>query len=143
MEYYDVKYKFGDEVNSEIQASIQTVKSAIEKRSGILVDTRSREEFSGELQKKGAARAGAIPSSVNLDWSASVNYEGNHRFRSVREMEKIYGDIGITESTEVITYCHSGVRSAHTLFVLKELLGYGKVQNYDGSWTEWSHISYE
>jgi thiosulfate/3-mercaptopyruvate sulfurtransferase len=58
-------------------------------------------------------------------------------------MEKIYGDIGITESTEVITYCHSGVRSAHTLFVLKELLGYGKVQNYDGSWTEWSHISYE
>ena len=143
IEYYDTKYKFEDEVNSEIQASIQTVKSAIEKGRGILVDTRSKEEFFGELQKKGAARAGAIPSSVNLDWSASVNYEGNHRFRPVREIEKIYGDIGINESTEVITYCHSGVRSAHTLFVLKELLGYGKVQNYDGSWTEWSHIAYE
>lgn len=136
-------YQFKGGVIAEIHASVEEVKFSLKGDERILLDTRSTEEFSGEMKKKGAARAGAIPTSVNLDWSASVNYEGDHRFRSSEELKEIYGDLGIDGSTDVISYCHSGVRSAHTLFVLTELLGYQNVQNYDGSWTEWSHLKQE
>lgn len=133
-------YQFEGSVITKIHASIGEVKSSIETGHGVLLDTRSTQEFSGSIKKKGAAWAGSIPHSINLDWSASVNYESDHRFRSAPELKKIYGDVGITDSTDVISYCHSGVRSAHTLFVLTELLGYQNVRNYDGSWTEWSHL---
>lgn len=133
-------YKFGEFVNPEIIASTAEVKSAVDVDSILLLDTRSQEEFSGEVRKKGAARAGAIPTAKNLDWSVAVNYGGDHRFKSAGNLQKIYNEVGIGPSTDVITYCHSGVRSAHTLFVLHQLLGYGYVRNYDGSWTEWSHL---
>lgn len=134
------EYNFLEEVNPEIHASISQVKSSFGSSEQIILDTRSEEEFSGSIKKKGAARSGAIPHSVNLDWSAAVNYDGDHRFRSINELKKIYGELGIDSNSKVITYCHSGVRSAHTLFVLQELLGYSSVKNYDGSWTEWSHL---
>ena len=133
-------YTFGDFVNPEVMASMSDVQSAIDHGSAILLDTRSKEEFSGEVRKNGAARAGAIPTAKNLDWAVAVNYDGDHRFRSAGELQSIYVEVQIGPSSEVITYCHSGVRSAHTLFVLTQLLGYGNVRNYDGSWTEWSHL---
>ena len=133
-------YRFGKFVNPEIIASMADVKSAVDVDSILLLDTRSQEEFSGEVRKKGAARAGAIPTAKNLDWAVAVNYGGDHKFKSASELQRIYAEVGIDPTSEVIAYCHSGVRSAHTLFVLTQLLGYGNVRNYDGSWTEWSHL---
>ena len=134
------EYYLSDYLNPEIIASIEDVRLAFEIDSNILLDTRTEEEYSGEIKKNGAARAGAIESAVNLDWSTAVDYDGDHRFRSANELREIYGELGINANSNVITYCHSGVRSAHTLFVLHQLLGYPYIRNYDGSWTEWSYL---
>ena len=112
-------------------------------RSG-LVDVRSPREFSGELlapenlPQEGAQRGGHIPGAVNIPWATAVNEDGT--FKSSEELREIYGGKGITPDREVIAYCRIGERSAHTWFVLKELLGYDKVRNYDGSWTEWGSV---
>ena len=107
-----------------------------------LVDVRSPKEYSGELlapenlPQEGAQRGGHIPTAVSIPWGTAVNSDDGS-FKSVEELKAIYGDKGITSSKEVIAYCRIGERSAHTWFVLKELLGYPDVRNYDGSWTEW------
>jgi len=109
-----------------------------------LVDVRSPAEYSGQviapehLPQEGAQRSGHIPGAQNIPWSSAVNEDGT--FKSPEELRKIYGDKGIDGSTEVITYCRIGERSAHTWFVLNQLLGYPKVRNYDGSWTEWGSL---
>ncbi len=106
-----------------------------------LVDVRSPKEYSGELlapenlPQEGAQRGGHIPSAVNVPWATAVREDGT--FKSPEELREIYGGKGISPDREVIAYCRIGERSAHTWFVLKELLGYEKVRNYDGSWTEW------
>lgn len=106
----------------------------------VILDARTDAEFSGAWQKPGSARAGRIPGSIHIDWAEAVNYDGDQRLRSVEELERIYERMGISKEDPVIVYCHSGVRSAHTTFVLTQLLGYTNVKNYDGSWTEWSHF---
>jgi thiosulfate/3-mercaptopyruvate sulfurtransferase len=88
--------------------------------------------------KAGAFSNGRIPGSVHLDWMETVNQE-DHRFKSVDDIASIYGALGMDEDSEIVTYCHSGVRSAHTFFVLTQLLGYKNVKNYDGSWIEWTY----
>ncbi|MCE2611739.1 sulfurtransferase [Flavobacteriaceae bacterium D16] len=110
--------------------------------SYVLVDTRSKEEFLGNKLKNGAAKAGRIPSSVHLDWSEAIHFDGNKKLKSLADLERIFGRLGASKEEKIIVYCHSGVRSSHTYFVLTEMLGYTNVLNYDGSWTEWSHTNY-
>lgn len=109
-----------------------------------LVDVRSPGEFSGELlhmadyPQEGAQRGGHIPNASNIPWGRAVNEDGT--FKSGDELRQIYGSQGVTPDNDVIVYCRIGERSAHTWFVLHELLGYPSVRNYDGSWTEWGNV---
>ena len=109
-----------------------------------LVDVRSPQEYSGELQappgyeQEGAARTGHIPGAASIPWATAVRDDGT--FKSVDELRDIYESKGVTPDKEVRAYCRIGERSAHTWFVLRELLGYENVKNYDGSWTEWGNL---
>ncbi len=105
----------------------------------ILLDGRTDAEFLGQTHKPGAAHAGRIPGSVHWDWGRAVDLAGDGRIRPIPQLRNELAQLGITDTTPVITYCHSGVRSAHTTFVLREILGQRNVANYDGSWVEWSH----
>jgi thiosulfate/3-mercaptopyruvate sulfurtransferase len=133
-------YHFHGSPNEKIRAYKDHVFQQIGKAG--LVDVRSPKEYSGELlapenlPQEGAQRGGHIPTAVSIPWGTAVNAD-NGAFKSVDELKKIYGDNGITPQKEVIAYCRIGERSAHTWFVLHEILGYPDVKNYDGSWTEW------
>jgi len=135
-----VQYKFTSEISDLLYATQEQVRSTIGNTDRILLDTRGSDEFTGERHKDGAARAGAIPGAVNMDWALAIDYHDGHKFFPAEKLKSIYAEVGIDGTKPVITYCHSGVRSAHTLFVLTELLGYKNVRNYDGSWIEWSHL---
>jgi thiosulfate/3-mercaptopyruvate sulfurtransferase len=138
--YASASYQFRGAPNENIRAYRDHVLSRIGKIG--LVDVRSPKEYSGELlapenlPQEGAQRGGHIPTAVSIPWGTAVNTEDG-TFKSVDELKEIYGGKGITPGKEVIAYCRIGERSAHTWFVLKELLGYPDVKNYDGSWTEW------
>jgi thiosulfate/3-mercaptopyruvate sulfurtransferase len=109
-----------------------------------LVDVRSPQEFSGELisppgyEQEGAQRAGHIPGAASVPWAQAVREDGT--FKSADELTELYGSKGITNGDPIIAYCRIGERSAHTWFVLRELLGKPDVKNYDGSWTEWGNL---
>jgi thiosulfate/3-mercaptopyruvate sulfurtransferase len=109
-----------------------------------LVDVRSPQEYSGELiappgyEQEGAARAGHIPGAQCIPWASAVRDDGT--FRSAAELRELYVSRGVVPEKEVRAYCRIGERSAHTWFVLHELLGYENVRNYDGSWTEWGNL---
>jgi thiosulfate/3-mercaptopyruvate sulfurtransferase len=109
-----------------------------------LVDVRSPGEFAGELiappgyEKEGAQRSGHIPTAVSIPWASAVRDDGT--FKRPAELRDLYGGKGVTADREVTAYCRIGERSAHTWFVLRELLGYERVRNYDGSWTEWGNL---
>ena len=109
-----------------------------------LIDVRSPEEFSGERMhmpdypNEGALRGGHVPGAANVPWKRAAADDGT--FRTREELEAIYeGEVGLSSSDDVITYCRIGERSSHTWFVLTHLLGYPKVRNYDGSWTEYGN----
>jgi thiosulfate/3-mercaptopyruvate sulfurtransferase len=110
-----------------------------------LVDVRSPKEFSGELlhmpnyPQEGATRGGHIPGAVNIPWSKAVREEDS-TFKPVAELRELYESQGVRPDEEVIAYCRIGERSSLTWFVLKYLLGYENVKNYDGSWTEWGNL---
>lgn len=133
-------YRFQSKPDSNLLALFTLVQS-IDTSTRILLDTRGKEEYSGEFHKNGAAYPGHIDGAVNLDWAMAVDYDGSQKFLPIDTLKARYAAIGIDGTKPVITYCHSGVRSAHTLFVLTELLGYCNINNYDGSWIEWSHIN--
>ena len=108
-----------------------------------LVDVRSPAEFSGEIiappgMSETAQRGGHIPSAANIPWATAVADDGT--FKSYEELEQIYGGQGVDPDKETVAYCRIGERSSHTWFALKYLLGYPKVRNYDGSWTEWGNL---
>jgi thiosulfate/3-mercaptopyruvate sulfurtransferase len=109
-----------------------------------LVDVRSPKEYSGELlapenlPQEGAQRGGHILGAANIPWGQAVREDGT--FKSASDLQALYGGRGITPDKEIIAYCRIGERSSHTWFVLKYLLGYPKVRNYDGSWTEWGSL---
>ena len=108
-----------------------------------LVDVRSPAEFTGEIMAppglpETAQRTGHIPGAANIPWLEAVNEDGS--FKSADDLAQIYGSRGITGDKDIIAYCRIGERSSHTWFVLKELLGYRNVTNYDGSWTEWGSM---
>jgi thiosulfate/3-mercaptopyruvate sulfurtransferase len=128
-----------------IRVFLNQVKEALNAKDRIkLVDVRSPKEFTGEIlappeyPTEHAQRGGHIPSAANIPWGQAVNDDGT--FKSAEELEKIYHPKGITPDKEIISYCRIGERSSHTWFVLKYLLGYPNVKNYDGSWTEWGNI---
>ncbi|HEX7310031.1 MAG TPA: sulfurtransferase [Gaiellaceae bacterium] len=109
-----------------------------------LVDVRSPQEYSGELiappgyEQEGAQRGGHIPTAQSIPWASAVRDDGT--FKSADELKELYGVKGVTPDKKVTAYCRIGERSAHTWFVLRELLGYEDVRNYDGSWTEWGNL---
>ncbi len=118
----------------------EVLKMLSNSKNSLIIDTRTTNEFSGKRQKNGAQFGGRISNSVLIDWANSVNYNSDQKFKSYSELLKIYKKTIPNQNDAVIVYCHSGVRSAHTTFVLTELLGYNNVKNYDGSWIEWSHF---
>lgn len=110
-----------------------------------LVDVRSPKEYSGELlhmpnyPQEGATRGGHIPRAVSIPWAQAVN-EADSTFKTVEELKALYEGKNIKSDGEIIAYCRIGERSSLTWFVLKYLLGYPTVKNYDGSWTEWGNL---
>lgn len=137
--FYDVSnFKFLHHKNMSLYTDLESVKSLVVDDNKILLDTRTDDEFSGKRQKKGASRGGHIPNSIWLDWGHAVDFNATKKFKSYKDLLDLYQSKGITKEKEIYTYCHSGVRSAHTTFVLTELLGFKNVKNYDGSWIEWS-----
>jgi thiosulfate/3-mercaptopyruvate sulfurtransferase len=109
-----------------------------------LVDVRSPQEYSGELiamagyEQEGAQRGGHIPGAANIPWAQAVNEDGT--FKSADELRELYQGKGVLNGNDIVAYCRIGERSAHTWFVLHELLGKDNVKNYDGSWTEWGNM---
>ncbi|GAC1322507.1 MAG: sulfurtransferase [Thermoleophilaceae bacterium] len=109
-----------------------------------LVDVRSPAEYSGELiamagyEQEGAQRGGHIPGAASVPWAQAVKEDGT--FKSAEELRELYTGKGVLNGSNVIAYCRIGERSAHTWFVLHELLGHDDVKNYDGSWTEWGNL---
>jgi len=110
-----------------------------------LVDVRSPKEYSGELismpnyPQEGATRGGHIPGAQNIPWIQATN-ESDSTFKSAQDLQALYQSRGITPDRDIIAYCRIGERSSHTWFVLRYLLGYPQVRNYDGSWTEWGNL---
>ncbi|HEV2893197.1 MAG TPA: rhodanese-like domain-containing protein, partial [Actinomycetota bacterium] len=108
------------------------------------VDVRSPQEFSGELiamagyEQEGAQRSGHIPGAASVPWAPAVQEDGT--FKSADELRELYSGKGVLADEPIIAYCRIGERSAHTWFVLTQLLGYQDVRNYDGSWTEWGSL---
>jgi len=127
-----------------IRAKREDIFSVLDKRSPArLVDVRSPDEFSGRIiappgMDETAQRGGHIPGAMNIPWSQAVAEDGT--FKPADALLQLYGGKGITGEKEVIAYCRIGERSSHTWFVLKYLLGYKNVRNYDGSWTEWGNL---
>jgi thiosulfate/3-mercaptopyruvate sulfurtransferase len=130
--------------DDSIRAFREQVLGAIEGGTN-LVDVRSPQEYSGELiampgyEQEGAQRAGHIPGAASVPWAQAVNEDGT--FRSAEELRELYTAKGVIDGNDpIIAYCRIGERSAHTWFVLHELLGQDDVKNYDGSWTEWGNL---
>jgi thiosulfate/3-mercaptopyruvate sulfurtransferase len=131
----------------ERDESIRTYRDEVRESLGTdreLVDVRSPQEYAGELisppgyEQEGAQRAGHIPTAKSIPWAQAVRDDGT--FKSADDLRELYGAKGVTPDKSVTAYCRIGERSAHTWFVLRELLGYEDVRNYDGSWTEWGNL---
>ncbi len=129
--------------DAEIRAMRDEVLGALD-NGRKLVDVRSPQEFSGELiamagyEQEGAQRGGHIPGAASIPWAQAVREDGT--FKSADELKELYGGKGVLDGPSIIAYCRIGERSAHTWFVLHELLGRDDVKNYDGSWTEWGNL---
>jgi thiosulfate/3-mercaptopyruvate sulfurtransferase len=142
-EYPKGNFKAAEPDNS-IRVFLNYVRDSIESSQKVLIDVRSPKEFTGEIlappeyPTEHAQRGGHIPGALNIPWSQAVSEDGT--FKSAEELKKLYESKGITSNKEVIAYCRIGERSSHTWFVLKYLLGYPDVKNYDGSWTEWGNM---
>lgn len=141
--YVRGNYKVTKEPDKSIRVYLDYVRNTLGSKS--LVDVRSPKEFTGEITAppeyptEHAQRGGHIPGAANIPWAQAVN-DSDGTFKSVDELKKLYETKGITPDKEIITYCRIGERSSHTWFVLKYLLGYPNVKNYDGSWTEWGNL---
>jgi thiosulfate/3-mercaptopyruvate sulfurtransferase len=130
--------------DESIRAYRDAVRETLGASGQALVDVRSPQEYSGDLiappgyEQEGAQRAGHIPTAASIPWAQAVRDDGT--FKSADELRELYGGKGVTDDKAVTAYCRIGERSAHTWFVLRELLGYEDVRNYDGSWTEWGNL---
>jgi thiosulfate/3-mercaptopyruvate sulfurtransferase len=132
------------ERDESIRAYRDAVRDQIGADGKALVDVRSPQEYSGDLiappgyEQEGAQRAGHIPTAQSIPWAQAVRDDGT--FKAADDLRALYEGKGVTSDKAVTAYCRIGERSAHTWFVLRELLGYRDVRNYDGSWTEWGNL---
>jgi thiosulfate/3-mercaptopyruvate sulfurtransferase len=129
--------------NAALRAKRDDVLGVVARGGAQLVDVRSPAEFNGEIiappgMSETAQRAGHIPGAKSIPWARAVNEDGT--FKSPDELRALYGGAGVQPSTPTIAYCRIGERSSHTWFVLKHILGYDNVRNYDGSWTEYGSL---
>ncbi len=129
--------------DEHVRARREQIFDVLKNKNAYLVDVRSPDEFSGKViapagMTETAQRGGHIPGAISFPWSKAVNEDGT--FKSYDELAKLLGAQGVRPDREAIAYCRIGERSSHTWFVLKYLLGYEKVRNYDGSWTEWGNL---
>jgi thiosulfate/3-mercaptopyruvate sulfurtransferase len=140
---YEAQEFTAQEGNEAIRAHRDEVQAALGEDVR-LVDVRSPQEYSGELiamagyEQEGAQRAGHIPGAASVPWAQAVQEDGT--FKSSDELRELYTQKGVIDGSPIIAYCRIGERSAHTWFVLHELLGNDDVRNYDGSWTEWGNM---
>jgi thiosulfate/3-mercaptopyruvate sulfurtransferase len=137
------QYKAAERDDAHIRAFMSDVRNHV-KAKGRLIDVRSPDEFTGkklhmpDYPQEGAMRGGHIPGARSVPWARAANADGT--FKSADDLRAIYeGEAGLTSKDDVVAYCRIGERSSHTWFVLSYLLGYDKVRNYDGSWTEWGN----
>ena len=131
------------EVSSKLRAFRDDILPRIGQKGFALVDVRSAAEFNGDViappgMTETAQRGGHIPGAASVPWAQTVREDGT--FKSSEELRPLYESKGVTPDKDVIAYCRIGERSSHTWFVLHELLGYDRVRNYDGSWTEWGSM---
>lgn len=124
-----------------ILADKNEVLEAIDNEDYVLVDTRNYDEYTGDLIKSPATIGGHIPGAVHLDWGNLVDFENNQTIKSIKDLTYEFEQKGVVRDKKIIVYCHTGTRSSHTYMLLKEVLGYPDVKNYDGSWVEWSSDS--
>ena len=144
------EYRAQERNDSEIRAFRDDVVGLLSKEQGglregtALVDVRSNPEYTGEMlhmvnyPQEGAQRGGHIPGARSIPWATAAREDGT--FKSVDELRQNYESQGVTPDKDVVAYCRIGERSSHTWFVLRYLLGYPRVRNYDGSWTEWGNL---
>jgi thiosulfate/3-mercaptopyruvate sulfurtransferase len=126
-----------------LRAFLRDAQRAYEERAAAFVDVRSPDEFTGKILAppglpETCQRGGHIPGAASIPWGQACNPDGT--FKSFEELKQLYETKGVTADRPVIAYCRIGERSSHSWFVLKYLLGYPDVRNYDGSWTEWGNL---
>jgi thiosulfate/3-mercaptopyruvate sulfurtransferase len=132
------------ERDESLRARRDAVRELIGAANVALIDVRSPQEYAGDLiappgyEQEGAQRGGHIPTAASIPWASAVRDDGT--FKGPDELRELYAGRGVTPDKDVTAYCRIGERSAHTWFVLRELLGYERVKNYDGSWTEWGNL---
>lgn len=144
-------FKFKRNIETDaLLATYKDVYNALKDHNSIVVDTLELYEFTGTpfkkkgeqlLYKKGAFTNGAIPTAKHYNWSNAVDLSGNHQLKSIKDLEYDLEAAGVQSDKSIILYCQSGTRSAHTSFVLRHILKYRNVKNYDGSWIEWSYLN--
>jgi len=131
------------ELDNSLRAFRDDILPRLDDPNLVLVDVRSPAEFNGEIiappnLPETAQRAGRIPGASSIPWAQTVREDGT--FKSRAEIEELYAAKGVTADKDIIAYCRIGERSSHSWFVLHELLGFERVRNYDGSWTEWGSM---
>ena len=137
-----ITYK-AKERDESLRSYLTQVMQSMNANDFVMVDVRSADEYSGKILSppglpETCQRGGHIPGAVNIPWAQACNEDGT--FKSKEELENLYMSKGVNADKNVIAYCRIGERSSHTWFVLKYLLGYPSVTNYDGSWTEWGNL---
>lgn len=129
--------------NPQESVSLATLDMVLEAQNlpneWVIIDTRGQKEFEGSTTLSGAFGPGTIPNSVHINWTQALNQDST--LKTAAELNTLYGDV--IKNKKVITYCQSGVRSAHTQMILQEALGAKEIYNYDGSWIEYSYVHYE
>jgi len=144
---YTTSLSWSTSTDSSYMATMEDVKRAILDTSTLLIDTRENYEHLGQPfisknqvypYKKGAFAAGCIPGSIHLNWSSLSDLNDDHRIKCEKDLVYNLSEKNITRDKDIIVYCQSGSRSSHTAFVLRHVLGYKSVKNYDGSWIEWT-----
>jgi len=130
--------------DESVRAYLQEVRESIHAQGKVLIDVRGPREFRGEVlappeyPAEMCQRGGHIPGAVNVPWNWALKDDGT--YKAAQDLTSIIQPLGVTPDKEVITYCRIGERSSHMWFVLKCLLGFSKVKNYDGSWAEWGNM---